>query len=587
MDLSQFKDVFLGEAQDIVTRIEQGLVDMEKAPDDKKLQTAFRDFHTLKGNAATMGLDKLAQIAHAVEDLLDVFTQTKTAPTPEVLQLVLEALDPIRALLDEFRDGKDLGIDVAPSIARLKAALPGKGPAATAPARPAPAHPAPASAPASTPAASTPAAPAPAPSPASTPAHPSSAAAHPSPAPAPHAAENAASRAAGTATIAAPESKSLSLPTVRVGLKKLDAIMNLVEELTVVKARLLDEAESLKSSALQEEIKVFERLIKQLQQGTLETRLISVSDIFQGYRRVVRDTARSLGKEVDFVVEDNGISIDRVLLEKINEPLIHVLRNSVDHGLEDRATRIRNGKHPTGTVTLRARREQGYALVEVLDDGAGMNAAGIKKKAIELGVITQAEADAMTDQVARYLVCHPNFSTRDAVTEISGRGVGMDVVQKVMDSVNGRLEIESEPGAGSRIALYLPLNLAIIQALMLRAGGQNFAAPLSDVLEIISFDVVPTSPIENEPVVHLRGEIIPVLDLAGKFGLQGPVKGGYGVIVRTIRGKLALRVEALLGRNEIVVKNFEGYLKHVDGINSATIMGDGRVVLILDLRGLR
>ena len=560
MDLSQFKDVFLGEAQDIVLRIEGGLVDMDKTPDDKKLQGVFRDFHTLKGNAATMGLDKLAQIAHAVEDLLDACVQSKRAPTPAVLQCVLEALDPIRILLDEFRDGKDRALDAAPVIARLKAALAAEGSAAPAPAQPsAPAH-------AFPPPASAPAAPAAAPR---------------------AAAQNAASRAAGGAAAAAPELKSLSLPTVRVGLKKLDSIMNLVEELTVVKARLLDQAEALNSSALEEEIKVFERLIKQLQQGTLETRLISVADIFQGYRRVVRDTARSLGKEVDFVVEDNGISIDRVLLEKINEPLIHILRNSVDHGLEDGATRRKNGKHPTGTVTLRARREQGYAVVDVIDDGAGMDAGRIKKKAIDLGVITQAEADAMTDQVARYLVCHPNFSTRDAVTEISGRGVGMDVVQKVMDSVNGRLEIESVPGAGARVSLHLPLNLAIIQALMLRAGGQVFAAPLSDVLEIISFDVVATSSIESEPVVNLRGELIPVLDLAAKFGLKGLAKGGYGVVVRTIRGKLALRVEALLGRSEIVVKNFEGYLKHVDGINSATILGDGRVVLILDLRGLK
>jgi two-component system chemotaxis sensor kinase CheA len=494
----------------------------------------FRDFHTLKGSAATMGLDKLVRLAHSVEDLLDALVQAKTAPSPAVLQAVLESLDCVRALIDEFRDGRDRAIDPAPVLARLRAAASGES-------------------------------------------LPSAAAAAP-----------AADEDAPRPDAAAPEAKTQNLPTVRVALKKLDSIMNMVEELTVVKARLFAHATSLKSDALAEEIKSFEQLIKQLQQETLETRLISVSGIFQGYRRVVRDTAQSLGKEVDFVVEDNGISIDRVLLDKINEPLVHILRNAVDHGLEDGQTRRGAGKPATGTVTLRARRDQGFAVVEVQDDGGGMDAARVKRKAVELGLITKAEAEAMSDEVAHYLVCRPNFSTRDEVTELSGRGVGMDVVQKVLDSVNGRLEIESKPGAGTRIALHLPLNLAIIQALMLRSGGQAFAAPLSDVLEIFSFDAVEISAIENEPVIHLRGEIIPVRALADKFGLPRPEKPGeFGVIVRTIRGKLALRVEALLGRSEIVVKNFEGYLKNIDGINSATILGDGSVVLILDLRGLQ
>lgn len=558
MDLSQFKDLFLGEVQDILQRIENGLVDLDKNPGDlEMLRSVFRDFHTLKGNSATMSLDKLTHLAHAIEDQLDVFLQAKSAPTPAVLQAILESLNTIRTLLEEYRDGRDRAIDLAPVLARLSSA-------AAAPAAPA--------------AQAAPAPMTPVPAPAPTPA-PATAPAAASPAPAPAAPAHAAHRT---------EVKSLTMPTVRVALKKLDSIMNMVEELTTVKARLFDQAEALKSAPLEEEIKVFEQLLKQLQQETLETRLISVADIFQGYRRVVRDTAHTLKKQMNFVVEDNGISIDRVLLDKINEPLIHILRNSVDHGLENGETRLKNGKPEAGTVTLRARRDQGYAVVEVLDDGGGMDAARIKKKAVELGVITQSEAETMPDSAACYLVCHPNFSTRDAVTEVSGRGVGMDVVKKVIESVNGRLEIESKPGAGSRVSLHLPLNLAIIQVLMLEAGGQTYAAPLSDVLEIVSFSDVPTVMLENEPVIHLRGEIIPVLDLADKFKLApSAVRGGYGVVVNTIRGKLALRVEALLGRNEVVVKNFEGYLKSVEGINSATILGDGRVVLILDLRGMK
>jgi len=332
-----------------------------------------------------------------------------------------------------------------------------------------------------------------------------------------------------------------------------------------------------------------ERLINQLQQETLETRMVPVAEIFENYRRVVRDTAHSIKKEIDFQIDDQGISVDRLLIDKIKEPLVHMLRNAVDHAIEPPEGRRAAGKSPVGSVILRARREQGYAIIDVIDDGRGIDPAKIRSKALERAIVTAEELGQMTDSQVCYLICHPGFSTAEQVTTISGRGVGMDVVQKVIESVNGRLEISSAVGKGSRISLYLPMNLAIIQALLIRVCDEVYAIPLPDVLELVSFDSFQTRPIDKQPMFNLRGGVVPILDIRRSYGLDcdaGPAGIGYGVVLQTAKGKVALHVDEVLGRQEIVIKSLTKMLKDVKGFSNCTILGDGRVVLIMDVRGL-
>ncbi|MBI4376477.1 MAG: chemotaxis protein CheA [Elusimicrobia bacterium] len=538
MDFAQFKEVFVGEAQDLLGRVEEALIRLEKNPSDAKLvQDIFRAIHTLKGNAATLDLKKMTELAHGVEDRLDAVAKGKAEINPRVLDALLICLDALRALLREVQEEKDLGVDVREPLSKLEKAFQG----GESPPPPVPEKGA------------------------------------------------AADKAPG---IEAAATASASSPTVRVRLRRLDNIINLVEELAITKARLLQQTQNFRQGALAEEMKVLERLINQLQQEALETRMVPVLEIFTRYQRIVRDMAKALGKSVQFRIEDNNISVDRVLLEKINEPLIHLLRNAVDHAIESPEERKKLGKPAAGSVLLRARGEHGYAIIEVLDDGRGINVVKVKEKAMALGIIGAEEAASMPDHEALHLICHPNFSTADKVTEISGRGVGMNVVKDVIRTVNGRLEIVSLLGEGSQFSLYLPLNLAILQALLVRVNQEIYAIPLPDVLEIVSLKDYRPKIVDKLPVISLRGEILPLLGVAAAFGLPDESKsqalptGGYGVVVRAPSGKAVLHIHGFVGQEEIVVKNFAGFLRMTKGFSSSTIRGDGKVALILDVRGL-
>ncbi|OGR89334.1 MAG: hypothetical protein A3J74_11100 [Elusimicrobia bacterium RIFCSPHIGHO2_02_FULL_57_9] len=532
MDFSQFKDIFIGEAQDILGRVEEILVRLEQAPGDgAMIQELFRVVHTLKGNAATLDLKKMTELAHGFEDRLDAVAKGSALITPRVLDAFLACLDRLRLLLREVQEEKDYQVDVRNALKQLEAAF---GPQAGSGSEPSPA---------------------------------------PLGAPRQDASANTA-----VAT------------TVRVRLKRLDNIMNLVSELAIAKARVVRKSQSLHYSGnLADDMKELEGLINQLQQEALETRMVPILEIFTRYQRVVRDASRAMGKNVQFKIEDNGISVDRILLEKINEPLVHLLRNAVDHAIEGPEERARASKPAAGAVILRAGGERGYVIIEVSDDGRGMDPVRIKDKALALGIVSCEEAGKLSKRQILDLICHPSFSTAEKVTEMSGRGVGMSVVRQIVEGVKGRLEISSQPGQGSVFSLYLPLSLAILQALLVRVCDEIFAVPLTDVLELISLRVNRPKIVDKTPMISLRGELLPLISVASAFGLSAlsPTSTGYAVIVQSMRGKRALHVDGLVGREEIVVKNFSGFLKMAKGFSSSTIRGDGRVALILDVRGLK
>lgn len=554
-DMSKFRDLYCAEADECLGRIEQALLSLEANLSERSfVQEIFRNIHTLKGNSATMGYESVTELAHGMETRLHPLAEGSRAATSAMVSAILVCVDGLKALVKEVREEIPQGVSVLGLLDGLARAMAvgGEGAPASAPAAAAP--------PAAVPPADSPEVAAPSAAPAA-PEHPPTSAAHAA-APAP--------------------------ATVRVSLKQLDDIMNLVEELTIVRSRMIQESRDA-SGGLRDEVKNVERLVNQLQQKTLETRMVPVSEIFGRYHRVVRDTAHSLGKAVDFQVDDRGISVDRLLLDKINEPLVHMLRNAVDHALETPEERARVGKSSEGHIILNARGEQGYAVIEVIDDGRGIDAVKIRRKAVEKGIVSEEEARALNDSQALRLICAPGFSTAAKVTEVSGRGVGMDVVQNVIDSVNGRLEISTHLGEGTQISLYLPLNLAIMQALIVDVRGEVLVIPLSDVLELVALGDVSPRLVDKQPMFLLRGELIPLYDLARHLYDDESAKetSGYGLVVNSPMGKVALHVRDLIGRQEIVVKNLKGVLRQARGVSNCTILGDGRVALILDLRGLK
>lgn len=573
MDLSKLNAIFVSESDELLGRLEQALLEIEKNPADAgSLRTIFQVMHTIKGNAATMGCAKMAEFAHHLEDALEPVKDSGGSLNTGALDALLESLDLFRALLQEFQSGQDAGVDLQSTLARLRQAMEGGAetpPKAVSPA-PEPAAPQP-----------SPAAPAAAPEAVSPAAEPMSA---PAATVTEDIAKVEAAREAHEAGEAQKEAKNAIRNTiVRVQLKHLDDIMNLVGELAITKSRLIQHSQELGVPALIAEVKFLERLSTQLQEEVLKTRMVPVEDIFERYQRVVRDISHELGKEISFIIQDNGISVDRVLLEKINEALVHLLRNAIDHGIETQERRQAAGKSPVGTVSLVARREKNYAVVDVIDDGGGIDVSRVKAKAVALGAVSPEKAAKMTDQEALFLVCHPSLSTKDEVTQFSGRGVGMDAVQESVESINGHLDIHSVLGEGTRFSLFLPLNLAIIQALLFQLGEQTYALPLADVLEIVSLAIIQPKVIDKREVLSLRSEVLPLVRLNKFFNIPSNAVG-YALVVQARTTRFALVVDQLVGRQEIVLKNLSGFLKTINGIGGATILGDGRAIMILDVQ---
>jgi len=373
--------------------------------------------------------------------------------------------------------------------------------------------------------------------------------------------------------------------TVRIKVEHLDKLMNLVGELVIAKVQIAQIAEKERISELSMLMNGISQFTAELQEEVLKTRMVPVKYIFDRYPRMVRDLSHRLGKEIEFVMSGTEIEIDRMLLDQINEPLVHLLRNAVDHGIEPPDVRMELGKPAGGTITLNARREKGSVWVEVSDDGRGMDAAEIRQKAVEKGVIEAAAAVTMTELESFMLICRPGFSLAKEITDVSGRGVGMDVVKNMVEAFNGKLDIKSRKGKGSAFIVQLPLSLAIIQALLVEVGAETYAIPLTNVGEIAKIDRDYVKTIDNKQVLLLRDEVIPLVFLDAFFATPkkaGVMESQYTVIVEISDRRVGLVVDNMLGKQEIVIKTLSGILRSVKNFSGATILGDGRVVLIID-----
>ncbi|MET1123832.1 MAG: chemotaxis protein CheA [Archaeoglobaceae archaeon] len=374
--------------------------------------------------------------------------------------------------------------------------------------------------------------------------------------------------------------------SVRVNISQLDAIMNLVGELVISKGRLLQIAQKYDIPELREAVAIMDKAITSLQDEVMRIRMVKVERVFSKFPRMVRDLARKLGKKVELVMEGMDTELDRTVLDEISDPLVHVLRNAVDHGIETPEERRKAGKDEVGKIRLAAWRERSYVVIEVEDDGRGIDVEAVKRRAVERGLISEAEAKAMSDEEALSLIFTPGFSTKERATEISGRGVGMDVVKSVVEKLGGSLKIETRKGEGTRIRIQLPPTVAIVKALLVKVGGETYAIPISSVVEAIyvgeNFKVV-----HGNPFVLLRGKLIPAFRLRELFRVNGrkPDKE-VGIVVEKDGERYALVVDAISEQQEVVIKPLPSYLSKVNGFSGITILGDGRVVPIIDVSSL-
>ncbi|MDA8335340.1 MAG: chemotaxis protein CheA [Peptococcaceae bacterium] len=383
--------------------------------------------------------------------------------------------------------------------------------------------------------------------------------------------------------------------TVRVDVQKLDTLMNLVGELVIDRTRLNRFAEVFETSfgtgelvdTLNEISNHLGQVSNDLQDQIMKARMLPVAQVFNRFPRMVRDIAQKLAKEIDFVVEGKETELDRNVIEVIGDPLIHLIRNAVDHGIEPAAEREAAGKPAAGRLLLKASYQESHIVITVADDGRGIDIAKIRGKAVDTNLVDAAEAARMSEHDLLDLIFRPGFSTSAAVSDLSGRGVGMDVVKTQIEQINGTVEVFTQVGRGSRFVIKLPLTLAIIRALMVAMGEQVLAFPLINVLETIRVARQDIKMIGHDEVIVVRGNILPLLRLAAFFGMEAPEdERAYVVVLGVGERRLGVVVDRLLGEEEIVIKSLGNYLGEVKGLAGATILGDGRVSLIVDVRSI-
>ncbi|MFN8109682.1 MAG: chemotaxis protein CheA [Thermoleophilia bacterium] len=383
--------------------------------------------------------------------------------------------------------------------------------------------------------------------------------------------------------------KNKSAQTVRVGTDRLDSLMNLMGEMVIHRTRLWQLSSDHDLADLRQAVEEMTRVTNDLQSLIMQVRMMAVEAVFMRFPRMVRDLANSLNKQLELIITGEDTELDRTVIDELGDPLVHILRNAVDHGLETPDERVAAGKDPVGTVRLSARHEGNSVVIEVSEDGRGIDPAKLRRLVVEKGLLTAADADALSDQEAVELIFLPGFSTAEVTTDVSGRGVGMDAVRAKINGLNGSVEIHSELGKGSRFVIRLPLTLAIIQALLVKGAGETYALPLEAIEETVVIQRSETRPVDGVDCMVLRDHIVPLVSLRARLGLYGSdetTDRHSVVVVRSGTARLGVVVDQLVGQQDIVIKHLPEYLGDVLGIAGATILGDGSVALIIDVGAL-
>ncbi len=639
-DIQEILEDFLVEAFELIEQLDQNLVELETKPDDLNLlNSIFRVAHTVKGSSSFLSFDVLTELTHHMEDVLNKARHGDLKITPSIMDVVLESIDMMKSLLYSIRDnGNDraAGIKISDICERLDAISSGKRQEEEAVVventpevfeeddnvdysqlsedeveaeierllkvrkeedkkRKANAKPKDTATQIVSPVAQMP----------------SSFESLKSNGDDEHdgdeddspkivtkteAPAKKRSEADSANTPAKKEASSIE-QTIRVEVKRLDHLMNLIGELVLGKNRLLkiydDVEERYEGEKFLEELNQVVSSISlvttDLQIAVMKTRMLPIAKVFNKFPRMVRDLSRELGKHIELEISGEETELDKSIVEEIGDPLVHIIRNSCDHGVEDGATRRAKGKSEGGLIQLKAYNEGNHIVIEIADDGKGLDADMLRSKAIEKGMITEREADSMSDKEAYGLIFRPAFSTAKVVTNVSGRGVGMDVVKTNIEKLNGIIDVDSELGHGTVIKLKIPLTLAIIQALLVGAQEEYYAIPLASVLETVRIPLEEIYTIEGKNVLRLRDEVLSLVRLSDIFGVKQVYEGGehaYVVVIGLAESKLGIIVDTLVGQEEIVIKSLGDYLQGIEGIAGATIRGDGRVTLIVDVAAL-
>lgn len=595
-DMKEIVESFIIETKEILEKLDVDLVEMEKRPDDNDLlNSVFRHFHTIKGTSSFLGLDKLTGVTHKGEDILNKLRKCEVSLNPTIMDSLLAAYDKMKSLLYSIEEFQNEDIDVDDTVKELtdlismlenggvivekkkpakkskkktvnlkkvdsekteiiEAAIPDlqsevfnvqdieeSGDEQDTP-------------------------------------------------------QNENRQV--SAEKAKQDSTKKVENSIRVDVERLDELLNIVSELVLGRNRL---AQVNSEFALENEGTKFSRdifdvtkqidlMTNELQLVVMKTRMIKIGKVFNKFPRLVRDLSREAKKQIDIIIKGEETELDKTLIEEINDPLVHLVRNSVDHGIENPDTRKANGKNPTGTLTLSAEHEGNNILITIEDDGKGIDPEIIKSKAVSKGLISAEKAKELSKLEILNLIFLPGFSTAEVVTNISGRGVGMDVVKTNVTKLRGIINIESTPGVGTKIIIKLPLTLAIIPGMIVKVKDQSIVIPLNTVLEVLRVHRENIYSINQKPVIKMRDSVLPLVSVEEiLYGFEEKDENKiwqYVVIVGIAEKKYGIKVDSLVGQKEVVIKSLGNYFGKVPGIAGSTIMGDGSVVMIVDVNEL-
>ena len=586
---------FLIECNELLQRMDEDMVTLESTPNDAELlNRIFRALHTIKGTSGFLGFDPLVRLSHRGEDVLNNLRKGEIKLTRRMMDALLAARDQLGIMLEDLRQGglKEYALD--PLIAELDAVQKSTDdpPAAPAPTKEAPKETAPKADHSKKKSAADMKAPETKPEPASPPEVPP---------PAEKTAESAVASSAAESGGAAPRQAQAAVDTtaaaqtMRVDVRKLDELINLIGELVLERNRLTQLGRDLKNnritvedldSSLNQSTARLSFITEELQAAGLRTRMVPIDTVFRKFPRLVRDVARSVKKEVELVLAGEDTELDKTMVELIGDPLVHLVRNSLDHGLELPEVREAAGKPRTGTIRLEARQEGDQIVIIIADDGAGIDPDRIARKAVEKQLVSAEHVRTLTTREIFDFIFLPGFSTAEKVNDLSGRGVGMDVVRSNLKKLNGTIDLDSHVGKGTTIQLRLPLTLAILPVLLVEVAHEIYALPLRSVVETAQIRVEEVHWMEGYEVLQLRGETFPLVRLGRVFETPENGHGDKVVLLGIGDKRIALLVDRLVGQESTVIKPLGTYLHNCSSLAGATISGDGRVRLVLDPAGL-
>ena len=614
-EMQEILNDFLAESSEMLEALDQHFVKLEAEPSNAELlNEIFRCMHSMKGSAGFLGFTHLVEVAHQGESLLNKLRQGEMAVSPFIIDIILEAVDAVKALQADIRaTGEDSHVEIDMIVNKLTLTM--ESAADLCPPPPVAKNTQEAAAGLSNPVSSSSlsetedeAEPNENPTPSVTSSVESTmpkeeevittSDSSPGLSEVLNKMKEAASRTLQAANPAPPKSSTIKEEdqTVRVETRRLDHVMNLVGELVLNRNRLMKLGfgleEQYETNGLVRELGItlaqLNLVTSDLQLAVMKTRMVPIRKVFSRFPRLVRDVASKLGKQVRLELAGEDTEVDKSVADELGDPLVHLVRNSMDHGLEVTEERRLKGKNTEGYVRLSAYQEGNSIVIRIEDDGRGLQVDKIASKALEKGLVSEADLSAMSPKDIMNLIFLPGFSTADQVSDLSGRGVGMDVVRTNISRMNGSLELDSEMGRGSLVTIKLPLTVAIIQALMVEVECATFAIPLASVIEAVKVTKEEIKSVNGQAVLNLRERILPLLDLGQTFHIPNSkeTEECYVVVVAVGERRFGVVVDRLRAQEEVVIKSLGDYLANVKGVAGATITGDGKVVLILDMADL-